>query len=274
MTIVDNNNCQQLFLKHFERIMENNQEYICEIRQKMIVNEDGDDGFHRCDDIFDFEEFIQFGYKPDNTNCCGETPLFHRKNPAVVRRLIEMGLDVNHRNNNNETPLFSALSLDVAIVLVENGADVNAVSDNGETALFRCSNGNVANYLIMKGLDVNYRNNRNETPLMTNYSKDVMEVLIEHGADVNAVGGLYETAALHTHEDENHLRLLLAANANIEIKDGLGRTPLFYMHSPESARILLENGANIYTADDNGTPLIEFVNDNVKEFIMDYISNH
>lgn len=237
----------------------------------MIVDEDGNDGFHRCDSIEEFEEFILSGYQPNSMNLCEETPLFHRNNPEIVRRLINMGLDVNHRNINGNTPLFSARSLEVAMLLIGNGADINAVNNYGETALFRCGNANVANYLIMNGLDVNARNSHNETPLMTNFNADVMKVLIENGADVNAVGGWDCHTALHTHDEEKQMRILLDANADIELRDNLGRTPLFYKYTIETAKLLLDHNANIDVADNEGIYLIEAVRDEVCDFILEYL---
>lgn len=91
--------------------------------------------------------------------------------------------------------------------------------------------------------------------------------LIDKGADVNARGGYFNATPLH-HAAKNGsldiLRMLLAAGADISIRDKDSETPLKYAARDDrcdAARLLIENGADIETRDYMGrTPLLEAAN--------------
>jgi ankyrin repeat protein len=87
---------------------------------------------------------------------------------AVVKGLIEGGVDVNVRDKDNNTPLHVTNNPEVAELLLKNGADLNARNKDGWTPLYLAAqqgHADVAELLIRNGADVNARNKYNETPL-------------------------------------------------------------------------------------------------------------
>ncbi|KAH9046646.1 ankyrin repeat protein, partial [Lactarius hengduanensis] len=72
-----------------------------------------------------------------------------------------------------------------------------------------------------------------------------LQRLLEHGADPNACDNNHSTP-LHQASSKGLLevaRLLLSYGANVDEKDGEGRTPLQVTEHQEMTKLLLEHGA-------------------------------
>ncbi|MDD4197616.1 MAG: ankyrin repeat domain-containing protein [Syntrophorhabdaceae bacterium] len=161
---------------------------------------------------------------------------------ALMREAIADGADVNRKDRDGYPYLTRALLesyydigyYDIAKLLIESGVDVNLRGKNDMTAICRAvSSGNVemVRMLIEYGADVNVAEPpvmitplhwacRADSRLKKHYTEDVrtsiVSMLIDHGADVNA--------------RERH-----------------GEPPLLYacyLGYPETARLLLERGAD------------------------------
>lgn len=86
-----------------------------------------------------------------------------------------------------------------------------------------------------------------------------MELEIENGADVNAVI-LYDITALHYAirwhvEGTDALQLLIDSGADLDARDGMGRTALHfaaYLENYEQVQCLLDSGADPTIADNAG----------------------
>ena len=148
-----------------------------------------------------------------------------------------------------------------AVELVLNdGVDINAPgSDNDYTALLQASRSSSSQFietLIDLGADVNaQRKERKETPLIlaadwNNYMAAYL--LVRHGADVSVQNVVIEG-------EENLVRMLLEHNADVNIQDKLGYTPLHrcaLSGDKNLARLLLEHNADVNIQDGSGcTPL-------------------
>lgn len=121
---------------------------------------------------------------------------------------------------------------------------------------------------IAKGADPFGRTSENYTPLhyaARRSSPDIVQYLIDLGANVNArtkryqfTIGRYTPLHVAIQKPEN-LRVLIAAEADINIKDASGNTPLhwatFNIKRVESLNILLEYGANAKIKTGTGKPL-------------------
>lgn len=58
---------------------------------------------------------------------------------ALVKQLLEKGIDVNSRDSDNSTALeYAAMfgQTDMTRLLIEKGAEVNTINDDGETPLY------------------------------------------------------------------------------------------------------------------------------------------
>lgn len=87
--------------------------------------------------------------------------------------------------------------------------------------------------------------------LLSKYPLEIDESLIW-----SVVGGDYAP----TEHYLNCLEVLVGYGASVNIRDGIGKTPLHVCHTPEMAKLLITYGADIEAKDDYGlTPLGYFL---------------
>ena len=145
-------------------------------------------------------------------------------------------------SNEQRAPLHEAArkgNAAAAEALLDNGANPSPVTVNGTTPLHRAATWNVI---------------------------DVTDVLLRHGADPNAQDYDEGWTLLHDaviwngfEEPQVIVPLLVHADTDPDVEDGLGLTPLHWAASNGSVyavELLLDHGADPNTRDDNGeTPL-------------------
>jgi ankyrin repeat protein len=152
-------------------------------------------------------------------------------NLAALKLHLDAGTDPNLKAPSlGVTPLALASGIEAVALLLKNGADVNDIGIEGNA-------------------------------LHWHRSPEIMPSLIRHGADVNAVDG-YGNTPLHgalssflRSSTKKTVELLLAAGADVNIKNNGGLTPLdVYLKSGHSylkskkmkndlLKLLLSNGA-------------------------------
>jgi ankyrin repeat protein len=206
----------------------------------------------------------------------------------ALRALLKQGADVNVAEADGATALHWASyrdDLESADLLIRAGARVNAVNDLGATPLWTASlNGSAAmvRRLLEAGANPNLALLRGETPLMVaarTGNPDVVEQLLARGAQVNARAARGQNALMWAvaQKHSNVAKVLLAHGADIHartevwsqimavpphglpeynrtIKHG-GDTALMFaarVGDLDSARILVEAGANVNDADAEG----------------------
>lgn len=145
-------------------------------------------------------------------------------NLAVVKQLIESGVDVDKRDGLGYTPMFSAAEekqIEVAKYLLSKGANVNARDYYGSNLInhaIGCGSTDIVEMLLARGANPNSAEiEKKDTPLHTAArcgNKRIMECLLNHGADINA-------------------------------KDSSGKTPVDYAQTKQTVVLLLEHGAKI-----------------------------
>ena len=208
----------------------------------------------------------------------------------AVRALLEQNVDVNAREGDGSTALHWAVERDhgeAIAALLRAGADVNAANDYGVTPVsLACTNRNttVVTQLLVAGADPNAATSMGETALMTcarTSSVDAVAALLDHGAsNVNAREESHGQTALMwaaTQEDPALVRMLLEHGADVHARSTShllpvnlgtgnafeqyvmlphrGSTPLLFAarHGRvESARVLLDAGADVNEAAPNG----------------------
>jgi|GEM_PF-2550995 len=154
--------------------------------------------------------------------------------------LVAEGADVNFKNKSEYTPLHFASDRgqkEIVDLLLEKGAEVNAVNKYQITPLFNA---------IEKGY------------------KDIVEILINHGADINFNSPFFGSP-LHRAVYMNQpsvVKLLLEKGAAVNAKGPpRGQTPLIeagLLGRIEEAQILVDHGAAINAADDNGLTALHY----------------
>lgn len=191
-----------------------------------------------------------------------------QKKIGIIKLLLSKGAGINIQDERvKQTPLNLVSERDneeVVKVLIENGADVNVKNIYGQTPLFRAvgfyGNENIAEILISKGSEVNIQDNLGFSPLhhavMAGQSES-MELLIKKDADVklkdnDGMTALHRLADMDKDDyrfyskpdilkwyhtkifDPNYAaELLLKNGAEINARDKLNHTPLFYSEKTE-----------------------------------------
>ncbi|XP_046776375.1 ankyrin repeat domain-containing protein 22 isoform X3 [Gallus gallus] len=117
---------------------------------------------------------------------------------------------------------------EVQLLLDKNSNYLNIQdSFGGDTPLIcACKQGNnrIANYLLKKNADVNLRNKISKTK----QNENLVKMLLRAGADVNATDYSGSTALHYACEMRNQavIPLLLEAHADVSVKNQDGETPL------------------------------------------------
>ena len=192
----------------------------------------------------------------------------HWEDLETAEYLIAAGADVNAANDLGVTAILMAAANgqgELVETLLAAGADANASLTSGETALMAASRaGSVAavESLLARGADVDAREQtRGQTALMwavANRHPEVTRVLLEAGADVSARSQVRTRVY-----NMGGTRSAGSASQGIPLREVPigGSTPILFAARSgdvESARLLLEAGADVHdtTADGNTVVVI------------------
>lgn len=159
-----------------------------------------------------------------------------------VKLLIDSGANLNLQDHNGDTPLETAVCLGksevVKILLQEQDCDKSTVSKTGRSPLHSAAALNesleIVKLLVESGADVNQVGRSDVGPSLqaacqnAKTGKEIIEYLLEHGADLHAQAGTrgfaISSAALRGTPET--ISLLLQRGATVNVKDGMGRTPI------------------------------------------------
>ena len=149
-------------------------------------------------------------------------------------------------------------TLDMVSLLVEHGADINAKSTSGNTVLHNFSMGynhdiSIFEKLIALGANVNEQDDSLNTPLHYARTPDLVGVLIRENANVNVKNKLGQTPL---HQCADAAAELIQAGADVTERDNEENTPLHYAKSESGVTAMMDAGAQINAENKHGnTPL-------------------
>jgi ankyrin repeat protein len=190
-------------------------------------------------------------------------------------------------------------SLDLLFQLRMKGADLSRVNKGGDNVLLaairRNASDEIIKYLILINEDINHTNKKGESVLLVaaKFSTKESDIFrfIEAGARIDAVtrqgyslwdliaenAFLYSAESLwglHPHSDKNlellrlssastgliDLKKVVDEGAHLEVRDGIGRTPLMLAllseNGDETVKALLDLGANVSALSSSGSSLM------------------
>ena len=216
--------------------------------------------------------------KPDSL---GLTPLYHAARGGqqkIVELLLARGAVVS--------TIYEAAYLgDLARVktFIQEGIDINSMDLWGSTALHFAARGgqrDVAELLIAEGANVNAGQGQ-WTPLQeaAYYSREVVELLLAKKANINTG----KWTALHSAFDAERfdiVELLLAKDADTNIRDDQGRTPLHIAawyaagKNTKIVELLLAKGPDINAKDNNRKTALSYAIENGHTKIVELLRKH
>ncbi|GFN79731.1 ankyrin [Plakobranchus ocellatus] len=159
----------------------------------------------------------------------------------MVRFLAEKGANVNRSFGDYSPLLVASLKRpDIVPCLLQNGADVNEVGDlEGNTSLTAAL--------------CNYRS--------STHCRSIVETLLSASADPNKTNNRGQ-AALHLSPDTEIASLLIQAGADLEARDGRGKTPLLTAadrHRTDIINVLYHYGADMAAVDNEGNSALHMM---------------
>jgi len=202
------------------------------------------------------------------------TPLFYTQNPEMLAFLLNNGANPNIEDKNKKTPLLLAQNNAVRIILLSYGADPDVLTSQGGTLLHMAvqkNNIDVAKTLLSFNASVNKLNKDEKAPLYYAQTNEMRRLLLENGANPNTE--LYLHYALRT-DNEDFFEDLLESYADTNLKDELGRSPIYYCKNVEQIEKLLKKKANIDEKDNQeNTPLLYYSAKGEQEIVNYLIEN-
>ena len=204
-----------------------------------------------------------------------DSPEMSANRAAVVRLLVHRGASIDEPNNDGLTPLMLACiheRLSAATVLLEMGANIERVDNKGLRALDHAASNNhpeVVALLVSRGANLDAATpilyalrNKNNTP---EKRKQTIRILLESMTHKTIKTSFFTNTPLlilaAETDDLDIVNALLAAGAEVNERDAVGKTPLLFAARKENLGIiqaLLAAGANVNAADTQGnTPLMK-----------------
>lgn len=148
--------------------------------------------------------------------------------------------------------------------LIKNGANPDGAPGihNGLWTALRYKNEALLRVLLEGGADVNIERGKGDTPFRVVCTRGLpyfAEILIEAGANYNfkekSLGKTSLRAAAHFGRTEM-VQLLLDKGLDPDVRDDWGWTPLHVAINPETAKALIDGGANIHAKAKDGNEAI------------------
>ncbi|MEM9073072.1 MAG: ankyrin repeat domain-containing protein [Myxococcota bacterium] len=255
----------------------------------------------RAGDIARIDALLERGVEIDTRDRFGSTAIFGAaaaKKWDCLMHLLRAGADPSISNVYANAPLTFAASvgrLDVVQALLDAGAPANegvpagAEEPRSLALVLAASAGSleIVRTLVDAGADLASRDKHEQTAVFLAASKgrvDVLRFLLERGADPD-LGGRKTTPLLIATSKKRRevIELLVAAGANTEVEEFLGRRPLHmvsdgYLNSDaihgEIAKVLVDAGADVGAREAHGDTPYDIAKLHNNEPVVRFFAEH
>jgi len=197
-------------------------------------------GANRTEIITRAKSLIKAGVNVNAQNKSGQTALLiacNSRNYPLLEALLDAGADPNLASPNGQTPIYLTVYDPEAFrVLTKHGANLNVKVDGSTLLQHAVSNGNnmVVSALLATGkLDVNAKNDSGESALFYIASRGngaIAQQLLAAGASPDITNNQLQTPIIRAVQNNalDMVRILIDWNANVNLRDGTGKTALYY----------------------------------------------
>ncbi len=208
----------------------------------------------------------------------GRTPVFTaimRRNPEIVRLLIDKGALVRVGDSNLRTPIHIAGFMNdtgMVALLLENGAMIDTRAIGAATPLIHSSlfdRYELSQFLIERGADINIQCNSLTTPLYfasLNNNLDYLNYLLDAGADIDTPDFLNRTP-LYIAVRDGYTKIverLIENGSDFRFMDAYLNRSLLHLAAirghKEITEILIHEGMDVNRKDDSGCTPLDYAN--------------
>ncbi len=200
-----------------------------------IVDKTGKTVLHETvinNDFIKVYELLKYKANPNIFDNDEKSPLLYAKNNSMRKLLLKFDADPNVKINN-----------DLSLLHI-------AVQQNDQEAV---------KMLLEHKANVNILNKEKQSPLEYAKTNEIRRILLNHGSYPNE--RLYLHISLITQNNE-FFNDLLQANANVNVENAKGRTPLFYSNNSDQIELLTKRKADVNHQDMDGNTALHIFSAN------------
>ena len=203
----------------------------------------------------------------------------------IAETLISNGARVNYVSRDGMTPLFHAVQVKennkIVDLLLQKGADPNFVQPNTKEAVLSIASAkgylSIVKLLVNHGCNIFHKGVGGLTALdwalLNNHTK-VAEILVKNGAI--SVSSNMAKVPLAIALERNNLKFAeLLIKHGSDVNGSFGKMPLIVWCAKgkknDSVKFLVEHGANLFAADNNGSTALDYALQNKDSDLIKYL---
>ncbi|EOI3579042.1 ankyrin repeat domain-containing protein [Cronobacter turicensis] len=145
------------------------------------VNSNGNNAIFGCSTQEALDFLLSHEINIHHINEQGQNAFFHQRNPTILKKLIELGLDTSHTDAKGYTCIFEHYrDAEGLQVLLNAGCNINHVDNKGRNILFLPLSPEVLSIAIDSGCNVNHINHAGKGFLEEVYDDALQKIILSH----------------------------------------------------------------------------------------------